>query len=109
MTEDGVFKSCKRMVRRFTQSDAGKVGQQYEVGNSHGCQRREQPRRVRVLSWFPIFVSVFLRGVCASAQSPPNVKPTAQPEATASEHVGSLTCAACHKQIYTNYSKTGMG
>ena len=54
------------------------------------CQRRKQPRRVRLRLWFPIFVSVFLRGVCAWGQSPSNTKLTAQPKATASEHVGSL-------------------
>jgi len=27
----------------------------------------------------------------------------------ASEHVGSLACAECHKQIYNKYSQTGMG
>jgi len=113
MTEDVICQSCKRMFRNrsasFTQSVAGKVGQQSEVGNSHGCQRRKQPRRVRLRLWFPIFISVFLRGVCACGQSPSNTKLTAQPQATASEHVGSLACAACHKQIYNNYSKTGMG
>jgi Tetratricopeptide repeat len=67
------------------------------------------PRRVRSVAWFPIFVSIFLRGVCACGQSPSNAKPTAQPKARASEHVGSLACAACHKQIYNNYAKTGMG
>ena len=67
------------------------------------------PRRVRSVTWFPIFVSVFLRGVCACGQSPSNTKPTAQPKTMASEHVGSMACAACHKQIYNNYSKTGMG
>jgi hypothetical protein len=87
----------------------GEVGQQSEVGNLHALQRREPPRRLRLVAWFPIFVSVFLGGVCACGQSPSDVKPTERPKAIASEHVGSQACAGCHKQIYNKYSQTGMG
>jgi len=52
MTEDVVFQSCKRMFHsrsaRLTQSDAGEVCQQSEVGNLQACQRRKLPRRVRL-------------------------------------------------------------
>src|SRR5256885_14264837 len=114
MTDDDVvFQSCERMFHsrsaRFTRSHTGEIGQQSEVGNLHASERRKRPRRVWFVAWFLIFVSVFLRGVSACGQSPANVKPTAQPKAMASEHVGSLACAECHKQIYNKYSQTGMG
>jgi len=112
MTEDVVFQSSKRMFHSRSakiQSDAGDVGQQSEVENLHACQRREPLRRVSLVAWLPIFVSVLLRGVCAYGQSPSNVKPTAQSKAMASEHVGSMACAGCHKRIYNKYSQTGMG
>jgi Tetratricopeptide repeat len=61
------------------------------------------------VAWFPIFVCVFLRAVSACGQSPSNAKTTAQLKPIASEHVGSLACAECHKEIYSKYSQTGMG
>jgi len=87
----------------------GEVGQQSDVGNLHAAQRRKRARRAQFVAWFLIFVSSFLRGVSAGGQSPSSVKPTAQPKAVASEHIGSLACAECHKQIYNKYSQTGMG
>src|SRR5712692_10290672 len=113
MTEDVIFQSCKPMFHsrsaRLTQNDAGEVGQQSEVGNLHASQRRELPRKVRLVAWLPIFVAVSLRGICACGQSLSNIKPTAQPKAMVSEYVGSIACAACHRQIYNKYSQTGMG
>jgi len=94
---------------RFTRSHAGETGQQSDTRNLHTFLRRKRPRRVWFVAWLLIFVSVFLRGGSACGQSPSNVKPTAQPKETASEHVGSLACAECHKQIYDKYSQTGMG
>jgi hypothetical protein len=113
MTEDVVFQGCERMFHsqsaRFTRSHAGETGQQSDTRNLHTFLRRKRPRRVWFVAWLLIFVSVFLRGGSACGQSPSNVKPTAQPKETASEHVGSLACAECHKQIYNKYSQTGMG
>src|SRR5436853_142144 len=113
MTEDAVFQSCKRMFHsrsaRLIQSDTGEVGRQSEVGSLHASRRRKPRRRVRLVAWLPIFISVFLSGVCACGQSPSNVRSTVQPKAMASEHVGSLACAGCHKQIYNKYLQTGMG
>src|SRR5229473_3570333 len=113
MTEDVVFRSCEPMFHgrsaRFTQSDAGEVDRQPKVGNLRTSRSRTWTRKVRLVAWFPILVSVFFRGASACGQSPSNVKPTAQPKAVASEHVGSLACAECHKQIYNGYSQTGMG
>src|SRR5882724_5849376 len=113
MTEDVVFQNCERMCHsrssRFIRSNMGEVGQQSDVGNLHAAQRRKRPRRARSVAWFLIFFCVFLRGVSAWGQSPSKGKPTTQPKATASEHVGSLVCAECHKQSYNKYSQTGMG
>src|SRR5438445_9414192 len=94
---------------RLIQSDTGEVGRQSEVGSLHASRRRKPRRRVRLVAWLPIFISVFLSGVCACGQSPSNVTSTVQPKAMASEHVGSLACAGCHKQIYNKYSQTRMG
>src|SRR5216684_2612381 len=113
MTEDVVFLSCEPMFHgrsaRFTQSDAGEVDRQPKVGNLRTSRSRTWTRKVRLVAWFPILVSVFFRGASACGQSQSNVKPTAQPKATASEHVGSLACAECHKEIYSKYAQTGMG
>src|SRR6266851_8888029 len=112
MTEDVALLSCEPMFHsrsaRFTQSDAGKVDQP-RVGNLHRSRSRTGTRKVRLAAWFLIFVSVFLRGGSASGQSQSNVKATAPAKTTASEHVGSLACAECHKEIYSKYAQTGMG
>src|SRR5260370_13173490 len=113
MTEDVVFPSCEPMFHarsaRFTQSDAGEVDRQPKVGNLRTSRSRTWTRKFRLVAWFPIFVSVFLRGGAACGQSPSNAKATAQPKPMASEHVGSLACAQCHKEIYNKYAQTGMG
>jgi hypothetical protein len=54
-----------------------------------------------------IFVSVFLRVVSANEQSPAT-SPVGS-KTPASEYVGSAACANCHQEIYTKYSRTGMG
>jgi Tetratricopeptide repeat len=54
-------------------------------------------------------LAFFLRGVSACGQLPSNAKATTQLKPMASEYVGSLACAECHKELYTNYAQTGMG
>src|SRR6266545_1524193 len=77
--------------------------------NRGTSQGRKPAWKVRSFAWFPIFVSVFLRVVSACGQPPSNAKTTAQLKPIASEHVASLACAECHKEIYSKYSHTGMG
>lgn len=113
MTADVALQGYKPMFHggsaRFTHSNRGEIGQQSEVGKSHASRCRRRCTTVRLVARFPIFVCVFLTGVSACGQSPSNVNPAAQPKAMTSEHVGSLACAECHKEIYSKYVQTGMG
>ncbi|MCU1340373.1 MAG: hypothetical protein JWO19_5954, partial [Bryobacterales bacterium] len=113
MAADVAFQSYEPMFHsgsaRFTHSNRGEIGQQSEVGKPHASRRRRRCTTVRLVARFPIFVCVFLTGVSARGQSPSNVNPAAQPKGMTSEHVGSLACAECHKEIYSKYVQTGMG
>lgn len=62
------------------------------------------------MPWFAIFVWFFLTTeVVGHSQVADNPVPTVPSKGKASEYVGSAACAACHQEIYSNYSRTGMG
>ena len=112
MTEDVVFQSCKRTFRsrsaRLTQRDTGEVGQQSEVGNLHASQHRQTTQKSPISSVVPDFVSHFSERSMRLWTISPTQNPRRNPK-QGLPNVGSLACAACHKQIYNNYAKTGMG
>lgn len=54
--------------------------------------------------------TVFVGAVVSiQAQSTHDSFPTRQPKSFAGDYVGSQACAACHKEIYRTYLRTGMG
>lgn len=59
--------------------------------------------KVSLKTWFSVLVLTCACGNLCHAQS------TRTASQTASEYVGSSACAACHQEIYKNYSRTGMG
>jgi Tetratricopeptide repeat len=81
------------------------------MGNRH---HRSQPFRFVREVWSRLslvaLTAVFLGAVVSiQAQSVRDSSPAVQPKSVASDYVGSLACAACHKDIYRTYLQTGMG
>ena len=81
------------------------------MGNRH---HRSQPHRFVREVWsrrsLVALTFVFLGAIVSiQAQSSRDPSPARQPKSVASDYVGSLACAACHKDIYRKYLQTGMG
>jgi hypothetical protein len=68
---------------------------------------------VRLRSGFLSVIALSLIGVAAALladmKAAKNAAPATQSKTAGAEYAGSAACAQCHKEIYQNFSKTGMG
>ncbi len=67
-----------------------------------------QPNKQLIIC-IAILIFLFSSRIPVHTQTLGNNAVTGSTKAAASEYIGSSACAACHQEIYANYSRTGMG